>query len=105
MNILGRPDLMDRLAASYALGTLRGGARRRFETLARGSPTLRVMAQVWEERFMSLTELAPAEAPSEHPYARAIVRHAARNGYRFSAVIDGVVRSVPFTMRRADSGT
>lgn len=70
MNILGRPDLMDRLAAAYALGTLRGGARRRFETLARGSPTLRVMAQVWQERFMSMTELAPAEAPSANVWKR-----------------------------------
>jgi anti-sigma-K factor RskA len=70
MNILGRPDLMDRLAASYALGTLRGGARRRFETLARSSPTLRVMAQVWQERFMSLTELAPSEAPSPNVWKR-----------------------------------
>lgn len=70
MNILGRPDLMDRLAAAYALGTLRGGARRRFETLARSSPTLRVMAQVWQERFMSLTELAPAEAPSPNVWKR-----------------------------------
>ena len=38
MDILRYPDLMERLAASYALGTLRGGARRRFEALARQSP-------------------------------------------------------------------
>ena len=70
MNILGRPDLMDRLAASYALGTLRGGACRRFEALARSSPTLRVMAQVWQERFMAMTELAPAEAPGPNVWKR-----------------------------------
>ena len=29
----GRTDLADRLAASYAAGTLRGPARRRFEVL------------------------------------------------------------------------
>ena len=67
MNILQRPDLMDRLAAAYALGTLRGGARRRFEELARQSPTLRVMAQVWQERFMSMTELQQSEAPGMQP--------------------------------------
>lgn len=70
MNILDRPELMDRLAASYALGTLRGGARRRFETLARSSPTLRVMAQVWQERFMSITELQPSEAPDPNVWKR-----------------------------------
>lgn len=70
MDILRRPDLMDRLAASYALGTLRGGARRRFETLARGSPALRVAAQVWQERFMSMTELAPPLAPGPHVWQR-----------------------------------
>jgi anti-sigma-K factor RskA len=35
MNIINNPNLLDQLAAGYALGTLRGGARRRFETLAR----------------------------------------------------------------------
>jgi anti-sigma-K factor RskA len=70
MNILERPELMDRLAAAYALGTLRGGARRRFETLARGSPALRVMAQAWQERFMSITELQPSEAPDPNVWKR-----------------------------------
>lgn len=37
------------------------------------------------------------------PAARAIVRGAASNGYRFSSFVLGVVRSVPFEMRRADS--
>src|SRR5688572_32169055 len=70
MNILERPELMDHLAASYALGTLRGGARRRFETLARSSPTLRVTAQVWQERLMSITELQQSETPSENVWKR-----------------------------------
>jgi anti-sigma-K factor RskA len=70
MNITQRPDLMDRLAAAYALGTLRGGARRRFESLARESPTLRVMAQVWQERFMSMTELQQSEAPGPNVWKK-----------------------------------
>ncbi|MCG2594253.1 anti-sigma factor [Ramlibacter sp. XY19] len=64
MNILQNPELVDRLAAAYALGTLRGGARRRFEAMARQSPTLRVTARVWQERFMSMTELQKSEQPS-----------------------------------------
>ena len=70
MNITQRPDLMDRLAASYALGTLRGGARRRFEALARQSPSLRVAAQVWQERLMSMTELQQSMAPSPNVWKR-----------------------------------
>lgn len=70
MNILERPDLMDRLAADYALGTLRGGARRRFEALARRSPTLRVTAQVWQERLMAITELQQTDTPAAHVWQR-----------------------------------
>lgn len=70
MNILGHPDLADRLAAAYALGTLRAGARRRFETLARRNPALRAQALVWQERFMSMTELQPAETPSPNVWTR-----------------------------------
>ena len=36
------PELADRLAAAYALGTLRGGARRRFEAIARQAPSVRL---------------------------------------------------------------
>jgi anti-sigma-K factor RskA len=70
MNILDHPEQMDRLAAAYALGTLRGGARRRFEALARQSPTLRVTAQVWQERLMSITELQQAEQPDPNVWKK-----------------------------------
>ena len=68
-------------------------------------------AELPEEWLRKLAEklltysLGRALEPSDMPAVRTIVRNAARNGYKFSAVIDGVVRSVPFTMRRADSGT
>src|SRR5690349_20633640 len=70
MDLLNHPDLIDRLAAAYALRTLRGGARRRFETLARSSPTLRVSAQVWQERLMSITELQHAQQPGPNVWKR-----------------------------------
>ncbi|MDR3451177.1 MAG: anti-sigma factor [Rhodoferax sp.] len=70
MNILDNPPLLDRLAASYALGTLRGGARRRFETLARSSATVRASALIWQERFASMTELQAGEAPSPNVWKR-----------------------------------
>jgi anti-sigma-K factor RskA len=64
MNIHKNPGLMEQLAASYALGTLRGGARRRFETLARDNASLRAAALVWQGRLASVAELQPEVAPS-----------------------------------------
>ena len=70
MNILNNPDLVDRLASAYALGTLRSGARRRFETLARQSATVRAAALIWQERFASMTELQLTEVPSPNVWKR-----------------------------------
>ncbi len=70
MILLDKPQLLDQLAASYALGTLRGPARRRFETLARESATVRASALIWQERLASMTELQPGEAPSPNVWKR-----------------------------------
>lgn len=70
MDLMRNPELVDRLAASHALGTLRGGARRRFEALARQSPTLRATALVWQERLAAMTELQPEEKPSPNVWKR-----------------------------------
>jgi mono/diheme cytochrome c family protein len=40
----------------------------------------------------------------DQPAVRAIVRGAARNDYRFSSLITGIVRSVPFQMKRFEGG-
>ena len=70
MNLADHPELADRIAAAYALGTLRGGARRRFEAQARKSPTLRATALVWQERFAAMTELQLAEKPGDNVWKR-----------------------------------
>jgi anti-sigma-K factor RskA len=59
-----RPELADRLAAEYVLGTLRGPARRRFQTLLPGHPGLRRATADWERRLGQLTEATPATPPS-----------------------------------------
>lgn len=59
-----RPELADRLAADYAAGTLRGGARRRFETLLGAHPALRSAVQAWQERLMPLTMTVEPQVPS-----------------------------------------
>lgn len=70
MDLLQHPDLLDRLSAAYALGTLRGGARRRFEAVARQSPAIRSRALLWQERFAAITELQPGEMPSPNVWKR-----------------------------------
>jgi anti-sigma-K factor RskA len=57
------PDLRDRLAAEYALGTLRGPARRRFERLLSDDERLRDAAEDWELRLNLLGESALAVEP------------------------------------------
>lgn len=70
MNLIDHPDLADRLAAAYALGTLRGGARRRFEAQARQSPALRAAALAWQERFAGIAEVQPSETPDPNVWKR-----------------------------------
>ena len=56
-------DLADALAASYVAGTLRGAARRRFETLLPGHPALRAAVAGWQARLMPLTAVVGTVAP------------------------------------------
>ncbi|MGJ7506146.1 anti-sigma factor [Variovorax sp. GT1P44] len=70
MNLSANPRLLDLLAASYALGTLRGGARRRFESLAREQPSVRALALVWQGRLAGMAELQPALAPDPAVWVR-----------------------------------
>ena len=62
----GRPELADRLAAEYVAGTLRGHARRRFESLLPAHPLLREAALAWQARLMPLTaSIAPVQPSGE----------------------------------------
>ena len=70
MNLLAHPELLDLLAASHALGTLRGGARRRFETLAREQAPVRAAALVWQGRLASMTELQSPVVPDAAVWTR-----------------------------------
>jgi hypothetical protein len=38
------------------------------------------------------------------PVVRSIARDAARNNYRFSAIVMGIVKSVPFEMKKSQEG-
>jgi anti-sigma-K factor RskA len=65
----GRPELADRLAAEYVLGTLRGPARRRFEALLAAHPALRSAVRRWEEQLSPLADSVPPVAPPERVWA------------------------------------
>jgi anti-sigma-K factor RskA len=64
------PQLVDRLAASYVAGTLRGPARRRFEALLPAHPGLRAATQAWQERLLPLTLSIRPEPPPDRVWAR-----------------------------------
>lgn len=61
---LDRPDLQSRLAAEYVLGTMHGGARRRFDEYLRHHRGLQAAVAQWEAQ---LTPLADAVAPINPP--------------------------------------
>ena len=52
------PQLRDKLAAEYVVGTLRGRARARFQALLRYDPDLRRIVEEWEARLTPLTAAA-----------------------------------------------
>jgi len=70
MNIGAHPELLELLAASHALGTLRGGARRRFEAIAREHPAVRAAALTWQGRLAGMTELQPLVVPNAAVWTR-----------------------------------
>ncbi len=64
MNILRNPELREKLSAEYVLGTLKGGARRRFESLLSESAVLEQCVSEWQDRLYPLSEFAPSISPS-----------------------------------------
>jgi anti-sigma-K factor RskA len=65
-----RPELADRLAAAYVNGTLRGPARRRFETLLVAHPALRQAVADWQDRLLPLTAAIPPVEPPASVWQR-----------------------------------
>ena len=57
------PEVREKLAAEYVLGTLRGRARARFESLLRYDPALRRTVADWEDRVTPLAAAASEIAP------------------------------------------
>ena len=62
-------ELVDRLAAEYVLGTLRGRARRRFERWL-VSPQVGALVKAWEERLAGLEPRLGTRRAARHRVAR-----------------------------------
>ena len=80
MNIV-TPELADRLAAEYVLGTLTGGARRRFEALLPAHPALRLAVAAWEQRLLPMA----LKSEPVQPAARVWTGVEAKLGWRAPA--------------------
>jgi anti-sigma-K factor RskA len=62
-------ELLDRLAAEYTLGTLRGRARRRFERLCVDSAAARSAVYRWEDHWSALSRAVTPVEPSAQVWA------------------------------------
>jgi len=63
------PERLDRLAREYALGTMTGRAKRRFEKLLRDAPPAMHAVAAWQERFSVLAAGVPAMQPREQVWS------------------------------------
>jgi anti-sigma-K factor RskA len=63
MNIQHNEKLRDRLSAAYVLGTLKGGARRRFEAMLSHSALMQREVAEWQDRLHPLAEFSAAVKP------------------------------------------
>ena len=57
------PDIFEHLAMSYALGTLQGRARLRFEKLQAKHLYLRAVTDAYQQQFAPLAQMLPGEQP------------------------------------------
>ena len=67
---LANPELKNRLASEYVLGTMKGAARRRFEAYLRADMALRAEVTRWEQHLMPLAARIPPVAPPARVWAR-----------------------------------
>ena len=72
------PTAVQALAAEYVLGTLRGGARRRFESLMHADRAIAAEVARWEEALTPLAERVPPMEPPRRVWAGIEARIAPR---------------------------
>lgn len=87
------PALLDHLASAYVLGTLCGGARRRFERLLHDRSDIRMQVALWEARLGQLAASIPEHRPS--PRLWSVIETRTRPGLTPAAVGAVVPRAAP----------
>lgn len=69
-----QPELQEKLAAEYVLGTLSGAARRRFARLLLSDSRLQTVVAAWEARLLPLVEGVKPIEPPAHVWQRIAAR-------------------------------
>ena len=70
MNIQQNKALREKLSAAYVLGTLKGGARRRFIAALKTSALLNHEVQLWQQRLHPLAEFSNTATPPKQVWNR-----------------------------------
>ncbi len=87
MNIRNNIVLRQKLAAEYVLGTLKGGARRRFEGWLHQDADLRNITAQWQQRLTPMAEFAGEVTPPKSVWTgierRLNLKQARTAGWRF----------------------
>ena len=74
------PQLRDKLASEYVLGTMRGAARARFQSLLKYDPGLRRLVAEWEAHLTPMAAAAGEIAPPARLWQRIAARIGGRAG-------------------------
>ncbi|OZG74370.1 hypothetical protein BTA51_04990 [Hahella sp. CCB-MM4] len=64
------PELQDRLASSYVVGTMRGKARSRFEKIMGERPDIAKRVRQWEDKMQPLHEATKPLSPQKRTWSR-----------------------------------
>jgi anti-sigma-K factor RskA len=92
------PNVVDRLAASYVLGTLQGRARHRFEMLMQTQPSVSAAVAGWTERLVPMLTSLPTVKPRAALW-KAIEREAHLPSYRSANPISNPMSIAPWWQR------